>query len=383
MIQKKLIYILLLFTCSIALAEEGEEGVPVDGAKPSDMKENETARIGGLDAEQEQQLALSEDVKPQEIVWLSVKYTEQDVPTKVLALEQAPRTALPQGAVLILHDKEQHADWPHLIRPLRKALPNNGWHTLSVNLPYDIIRKVPARSLSPKTTEEVVMTDALKQNLLTSSSRMKSSKDAPAGGDTSSLGTNNPDSEETSNDELASPNADIDEGDPEGDGEPLDIDLAEQKKNKSKAPYLDRAGLHVLAAMDHLAQKGYQNIIILAYRSGAELALKYIQSRLGTISDRGFALVMVDPILSTEFQLDISTALGERFLAPVLDLVDGTNLDQRALAFERESSARVAKILKYTQVNVVIKEDATLQKSLYRRIRFWLEKYAPGMSRVN
>ena len=43
------------------------------------------------------------------------------------------RTA--KGAVLILHDRNQHPDWPSVIHPIRAGLPAFGWSTLSIQLP--------------------------------------------------------------------------------------------------------------------------------------------------------------------------------------------------------------------------------------------------------
>ena len=39
------------------------------------------------------------------------------------------------GAVIVLHGMGGHADWPKTISPLRLALPQQGWSTLSIQLP--------------------------------------------------------------------------------------------------------------------------------------------------------------------------------------------------------------------------------------------------------
>ncbi|MDX1692607.1 MAG: DUF3530 family protein [Ketobacteraceae bacterium] len=43
----------------------------------------------------------------------------------------------PQGYMLILHDNQQHPDWPGLVRQLRTQLPPKGWSTLAISLPVD------------------------------------------------------------------------------------------------------------------------------------------------------------------------------------------------------------------------------------------------------
>ena len=41
----------------------------------------------------------------------------------------------PQGAVLLIGDQGEHANWPELISPARQQLSEAGWHTLSIALP--------------------------------------------------------------------------------------------------------------------------------------------------------------------------------------------------------------------------------------------------------
>jgi len=40
-----------------------------------------------------------------------------------------------RGGVILLHGQGAHPDWPDVIAPLRKDLPDSGWATLSVQLP--------------------------------------------------------------------------------------------------------------------------------------------------------------------------------------------------------------------------------------------------------
>ena len=41
----------------------------------------------------------------------------------------------PEGAVLLLHGRGVHPDWPQVISPLRTRLPEDGWTTLSLQMP--------------------------------------------------------------------------------------------------------------------------------------------------------------------------------------------------------------------------------------------------------
>ena len=44
-------------------------------------------------------------------------------------------TPQPQGGVILLHDRGGHPDWPGVIAPLRRGLPDHGWATLSIEFP--------------------------------------------------------------------------------------------------------------------------------------------------------------------------------------------------------------------------------------------------------
>jgi hypothetical protein len=41
----------------------------------------------------------------------------------------------PRGGVLLIADRNEHADWPELIGPARRYLSSQGWHTLAITLP--------------------------------------------------------------------------------------------------------------------------------------------------------------------------------------------------------------------------------------------------------
>jgi len=332
-------------------------------------KEENLGRTIVLNEEQVVQLALSEEVKAKEIVWLDVKYSDESDVVKVLSLVQKPRVSQVQGAVLLLHDKEQHADWPYLIRPLRMSLPDSGWYTLSVNLPYDKLRELPDRSISTKNVDQVIVSAALRQTIGATSSRaLRKSSDLEEKKST----TDQPKGTEVP--------AESSQEDGDTQTDPVDIDLGEPEIKGLTVPIEIRANAHIKAALDHLKNVGYQNIIILAYRSAANLALEHIKDRAATIPAKGLALVLIDPILSAVYQEDLSAALGEGFKAPILDIVNKSDLDSRVLAAERAASARVAKTVSYMQVSLNANEANVMEGNVLRRIRFWLERYAPGMS---
>ncbi|OUS28347.1 hypothetical protein A9Q99_12545 [Gammaproteobacteria bacterium 45_16_T64] len=84
-----------------------------------------------------------------EIVWLG-----QDS-NAYLGLYLAEFSGNTIGSALILHDNQQHPDWPGLVHTLRTTLPANGWSTLSISIPYfDISIPLPEREIAAQTTTE-------------------------------------------------------------------------------------------------------------------------------------------------------------------------------------------------------------------------------------
>ena len=51
------------------------------------------------------------------------------------AVEMASQTGTARGAVVLLHGRGFHADWPENVGPLRVGLAEAGWHTLSLQMP--------------------------------------------------------------------------------------------------------------------------------------------------------------------------------------------------------------------------------------------------------
>ena len=69
-----------------------------------------------------------------------------------LSIYTESETVPARGAAIILHGRGFHPDWPEVVQPLRTALPEHGWHTLSVQMPvleksakyYDYVPIFPA-----------------------------------------------------------------------------------------------------------------------------------------------------------------------------------------------------------------------------------------------
>ena len=73
--------------------------------------------------------ALMKSSDPNEIKWLRTP------DEKFIALYNDDFTGTLRGGVILLHGMGGHPDWPDVISPLRKSLPQHGWSTLSIQLP--------------------------------------------------------------------------------------------------------------------------------------------------------------------------------------------------------------------------------------------------------
>jgi len=75
---------------------------------------------------------------------------------KFLGIYTPAAGKLTRGAVILLHGRGAHPDWPQVIQPLRTRLPTKGWATLSLQMPVlqqnavdedyvPLFKEVPAR----------------------------------------------------------------------------------------------------------------------------------------------------------------------------------------------------------------------------------------------
>ena len=68
-----------------------------------------------------------------------------------LTLYKPSITSSTQGCVVILHSDNEHPDWPDAIAPLRNALPEHSWCTLSIEVPDIVKRAAPVKTEAPNT----------------------------------------------------------------------------------------------------------------------------------------------------------------------------------------------------------------------------------------
>jgi pimeloyl-ACP methyl ester carboxylesterase len=104
------------------------------------------------DLERERRLALEivDSIMDGEALTLHAGGTATD--TTFLAIYTASEEVPARGAAIVLHGRGFHPDWAEVVSPLRTALPEYGWHTLSLQMPvlekdakyYDYVPVFPA-----------------------------------------------------------------------------------------------------------------------------------------------------------------------------------------------------------------------------------------------
>jgi len=343
----------LISVLNIALAESEKEA--------DTNKASSSERAAYLDPEQKNQMALANALKYYETVWLDVNYPDIPDARKVLAIASPSLIADKKGAILLLHDTEQHADWPEVIRPLRKNLPKSGWFTLSVNLPDETRAGAPERVLEAKEFDQVMMSTSLKSNLDSGVRIRQESKEKEG-------------SEPEDSDVPTAPLADLEQS---NDGESVDIDLAEVKQpDLNKIPYDIRSLSHIEKAYEYLQSQNYQNIVLIAYGQSAKLAFQYIKAHQAEANSPGFTLILIEPTLPQAYLLDLSEWLGKGFKAPILEIIDRRDTEE---AESRRFAVLRTGAEQYRQTFLNINNNEIFDENLSRRVRAWLDASAPGL----
>lgn len=222
-----------------------------------------------------------------EVVWLE---TDED---RTLALYHPQSQTQALGSVIIFPDEGTHADWPDTARALRLWLSDQGWHTLSVQLPTPPGTAIPKRTLPVLT---VVTPPA-----------------QPAEGEEATAETTPP---------VVPP--------PTPQPEPV------QEPEQPRTPYSDRLQLLGSAAVSEMKQRSNGVVVIMGIGSGAVWATQFANSV--QTSEPMLGLVLLDTVQPSDPSAPDLADLFPLLQMPVLDIF------QRApgslTAFEDEAKQR-------------------------------------------
>lgn len=303
----------LMFCLSPLHAEEPpatETSAEADAATPEDQVRAPLPERSAIDATAlEQQLQKNQQQQLQ---------AGQD---SFLSLWLPANTGQPNGAVIILPGDDESADWPQSVGPLRRKLPDGGWHSLSLTLPDPNSVAPPLRSAQPLITPD----DA----------------DSAAGETTTPAA----ESDSTAADKVA--------------------DTAEQQQ-----AHAERVLARIEAAIAFAEQQQAKTIVLLGHGSGAYWAARYLAERKP---------VNVNNLLLVAAQLPAGYAPALEELVPALKMATG-DFYYKDLAADRQAALKRSQASKrekhpgYTQIamKALPGNREAEQEQLYRRIRGWL-----------
>jgi len=301
----------------------------------------------------------------------------------------------PNGAVLILHDNQQHGHWPEVVAPLREYLPDYGWASLTLELPDAPQKVLPARTFSQSPEENTPTEEQKSEDTATEENQAppvaeeaNSEKDSEEAKD-----NQGPDTE-------ASEVAQINEAEeayepalprleklPEipqrsaGQGPPQTP--AEQQN--AEELYLKDGRGRIKTAIEYLQQeKGQLNLAIIGVGVGAAWAVDYVSRYAQQLNpeedNKGMVIITIDPINEDEIIPGNEQQMTD-ITVPYLELLTG-KADNRQAEFyakRRQGKMKGAKRTDYRQIRFTqLSSPEQSESDLGRRIRGWLKTNAGG-----
>lgn len=275
------------------------------------------------------------------------------------ALFLAANTAQARGVVILLPGVEESFDWPITIGPLRRKLPDAGWHTLSLNLPTKPATELPAgQATAGLVAEQIIVYAPLPEEPAAPDT------DAPepleAEPEVDEEVTQEPTDESSNAEPPAATFATIA---PPAKPQPMPI-----------PDYPQRISNFIDAAVSHAQTLNPTEIILLGHHEGAHWALNYAVKnamrittpmRIGLIAPRSSNLLSV----SYENLIEANT----QHLA---DFYYKNHAAEHKAAQQRLHASRRANLQYYHQVALTTASgvQAIEQERLFRRVKGWLNK---------
>jgi hypothetical protein len=261
---------------------------------------------------------------------------------RFLALWLPANVPEPNGVVIILPGDDESADWPQSVGPLRRKLPNGGWHSLSLTLPDPNNVAPPLRSAEPPETEPAgeAAADATK------ATTEEGTEGSPAVDDAATPTSNSQlDSAETAASKAKS--------------------IEEQQK-----AHAERVLARIESAIGFAEQQQAKTIVLLGHGSGSYWAARYL-------AERKPAQIQNLLLVAAQLPAGYTPPLDE--LIPQLQLATGDFYYKdlpadRQAALKRSQASKRQKHPSYIQIamKALPGNREAEQEQLYRRIRGWL-----------
>jgi hypothetical protein len=316
---------LLLLSNPLLAEDEPPAAAPEEAAAPAVEPRAPLAERSEADA-----MALEQQIEQKEQQQL------QAGDEQFLALWLPANVAEPSGAVILLPGDDESADWPQSVGPLRRKLPDGGWHSLSLTLPdpngdappQRIVEAAAEPSADPAAASE---TDA----------KPAEDTDATAAKDAA-----------PAIDDAATAAAKAQA-------------IAEQQK-----AHAERVLARIAAAIGFAEQQKAKTVVLLGHGSGAYWAARYL-------AERKPANVHNLLLVAANLPAGYTPPLDE--LIPELQLATGDFYYKdlpadRLAALKRSQASKRQKHPAYIQIamKALPGNRETEQEQLYRRIRGWL-----------
>src|SRR5476651_680825 len=244
-----------------------------------------------------------------------------------LALWKPANSAEAEGVVIIVPGAGENADWPQVIAPLRRKLPDAGWGTLSLSLPDVNLDTLPPRVIeAPKAAVDTSSKDGS-----TAAKPIEQAASAEAEG----------------TDPAVVPGAD------------------EQDKTDAK-----RIFARIDAALAFAQTQNARSIVLLGHGTGAWWAARYLSEKQPAQVQK-FVMVAAQTPAGREPDLQ---QLAPKLKLATADVFYQDNAQARKTAQERSQASKRLKNDNYKQVSLkaLPGNSPAEQEQLYRRIRGWL-----------
>ncbi len=275
----------------------------------------------------------------------------QEGDSDFVALWRPANVGSPKGVVILLPGEGESADWPSGIGPLRRGLPDYGWHTLSLSLPDSPpLLPPPASTASdeqaPDAPEAEPDAEAEQADAAEAPNEAgylpEETAATPAGL-----------SEESSDSEL-----------------PADVGLPAEDRPQPDQP--ERIADRIEAALAFARSKQPKAIILLGQRTGGYWAARFLQQN-GPSDVR--QLVMVRPQQPDGQDEPLSQMVPPLRLATA-DFYYKDGVGSQTAARDRLNASRRLDHPAYRQVGLPPQtgDRQVDQEQLLRRVRGWLDK---------
>lgn len=273
------------------------------------------------------------------------------------ALFLAANTAQAHGVVILLPGIEETFDWPITIGPLRRKLPDAGWHTLSLNLPTPPASSLSTVQIAGPVAEQITVYEPTPEEV--EPQTIDEPEPLEAEPEPADEVDEEPTAEEPASEE--SPAATFATIEPPSKPKPMPI-----------PDYPQRISNFIDAAIAHAQTLNAAEIILLGHHEGAHWALDYAAKNATSISTP-MRIALIAPRSSN--LLDVSyenlIAANSQSLA---DFYYKNHAAEQKAAQQRLHASRRANLQHYHQVALAAASGVQdiEQERLFRRVKGWL-----------